>query len=144
MAVVEKAVGNDALLLAKILVRMRGVNRIDGHVVLLAIGGSVHRLGVAFEEAANGQLAGQGHHGVVGPTQVIEREVPIDRVLQGGQRHVLGGVGHARQPQVAAVRHEAREEDPFRGPGRPITRTPMGKAVGEVALLVNGMQHLVQ
>lgn len=99
----------------------------------------MHHLGVALKEATNGQLAGEREYRVVGPAQVVEREGPVNRVFQRGQRHALGGVGHARQPQVAAVRHEASEEHALSGPGRPITWTPVREAVREVALLIDGM-----
>jgi hypothetical protein len=49
--------------------------------------------------------------------QIVEREVPVDRVFQRGLRHVPGGVGHACQVQVAAVGHHAGEEHLLGGPG---------------------------
>lgn len=79
--VVEEAIRDNPFFLPEVLIGVRGVNGIDGHVVLLAIGGGVRLVGVALEQAADGQLAGEGHHRVVGPAQVLEREVPVDRVF---------------------------------------------------------------
>ena len=52
--VVEEAVGHDAFFLAKVFGKVGGVNRIHGHVVLLAIGEGMGLVGVAPEQAAHG------------------------------------------------------------------------------------------
>ena len=46
---------------------------------------------------------------------------------------MLGGMGHARQPQVVSIGYDTGEEYPVGGLGWTVALVPVVKAIGEVA-----------
>lgn len=82
VALINKGIGADTLALPKILERPAGVEAVAAHLKFLAIAGGMKlTLSLAIEVGQLHRIHGFDHGGV-GGADVIEREAPVDGVIQ--------------------------------------------------------------
>ena len=82
MALINEAIDADAFALSEILERVISIERLDGHLELLTVTGSVKSVGIAPVNVRQVELIQDAQDAIISRMNVRQGEVPVDGAVQ--------------------------------------------------------------
>ena len=110
VALIDKSVGTDTLALPEVFERPAGMQAVTAHLELLTVTGGVElTLGLTIEVWQLHPIHGLDH-GIVGNPNILQREAPIDRVIQFALCDKRGNPRHLPHTDPAAQSHDPGQQ----------------------------------
>ena len=106
MSFIDEGVGAHALSLPEILERAAGVQALAPHLEFLSVARSMKDIGFAAVKIGQFHFIHGADNGVIGGTNIIEREAPVDGVFQLALGDARGNPRHLAHADTTSKAHD--------------------------------------